>query len=458
MQKALLLKTLIVIGLMLAIGVPLMMIQSTIAERTRFREEAVQSISADSVREQMLVGPLLILPYTESYDEEQVIDAASKQTKLINRIFNRRLVVFPNELQIQGEIDTYNRHRGIRKVLAYSAQHVISGNFILPKTDIQHEKPGSVITPGKPFIALGVNDVRGIHDIPKINWNGRQVEFQQGSNLASFRSGLHAPLEPADISVPGPVKFTFQLGLDGIERLKFVPVAKNNQVTLRSKWPHPQFNGRFLPLPNARKIDKNGFDAVWNISALATNTQQQLLCIEQSLKAGDSVASEKLDDFGVALVEPINIYSQADKAIKYGLLFVGLTFAAFFLFELLKQLPIHPVQYTLIELALALFFLLLVSLSEHMQFIHAYATASGACVALIGFYLTHVLRNWMRGFGFGIGLTVLYGVLYGLLNSETNALVMGSLLLFAILSAIMIVTRKIDWYQVGRSDLAVREA
>jgi inner membrane protein len=162
-------------------------------------------------------------------------------------------------------------------------------------------------------------------------------------------------------------------------------------------------------------------------------------------------AVASIDYFGVSLIEPINIYSQAERAVKYGLLFVALTFTAFFLFELLKQLPIHPIQYTLVGMALALFFLLLVSLSEHMRFVYAYLIASGACILLIGFYLNYVLRSWKRGFGFGVALTVLYGVLYGLLRSENNALVMGSILLFAVLSSTMIATRKIDWYQLGRS-------
>jgi inner membrane protein len=148
-------------------------------------------------------------------------------------------------------------------------------------------------------------------------------------------------------------------------------------------------------------------------------------------------------------IEPVNVYSMADRATKYGLLFVALTFAAFFLFEVLKRLPIHPVQYGLVGLALALFFLLLVSLSEHIDFTQAYVAASTACIALLGYYLSHVLHDWKRGTGFAAALAVLYGVLFGLLNSENNALVMGAILLFAVLSAIMVATRKVDWYRLG---------
>lgn len=456
MQKSLLFKTLMVIGLMLVIYIPLQLIQSTISERIRFRNEAVRSIAADSVNEQTLAGPVLIIPYTDEYEEkEDISDIKSPKTKIVQRKLHKQLVLFPNDLQIKGTIDTDHRYRGIHKVLVYSGQHQISGDFLLPGKDaLVPDKPESRLTLGMPFIAIAIDDVRGIRNIPTVTWNEKQFEFRQGSGLPVFKNGLHAPLDTIELNKPSSVKFAFDLGLDGIERIRFAPVAKNNQVTLASKWPHPQFGGRFLPSPKTRIVDENGFSATWNISALATNTQQQLTRLVQIGQEHDASTpnnAANLDFFGVGFIEPINIYSQADRAVKYGLLFVALTFAAFFLFELLKQLPIHPVQYTLVGLALALFFLLLVSLSEHLRFVHAYLIASCACILLIGFYLNHVLQSWKRGFGFGLALTVLYGVLYGLLQSENNALVMGSILLFAVLSAIMVATRKIDWYRVGKS-------
>lgn len=454
MQKTLLFKILMVIGLTLVIYIPLEMIQSTIAERMQFRADAVRSIATDSVNEQTVVGPLLVIPYTDEYEEtEEVADAKAPKTKTTTRKLSKRLIVFPNELQIQGNIDTDHRYRGIHKVLVYSGQYAVSGDFVLPGKDaLSPEKPESKLTLGTPFIALSIEDVRGIHNIPKITWGEKTYEFQQGSRMTAFKNGLHATLESIEMEDRSAVKFAFELGLDGIERIRFAPVAKGNQVTLTSKWPHPQFGGRFLPSPKTRVINENGFSATWNISALATNTQQQLMRQEHAHHES-SAPPEAVDFFSVSFIEPINIYSQADRAVKYGLLFVSLTFAAFFLFELLKRLPIHPIQYTLVGLALAMFFLLLVSLSEHIRFVLAYLIASSACISLIGFYLTYVLRSWKRGFGFGVALTVLYGVLYGLLRSENNALVMGSILLFGVLSAIMIATRKIDWYQLGKPEI-----
>nr|MBP8615261.1 inner membrane CreD family protein [Thermomonas sp.] len=200
--------------------------------------------------------------------------------------------------------------------------------------------------------------------------------------------------------------------------------------------------------------------AEWDVSSLASNAQAQYR--EGGAAMGKATpapghdgvaaaveASASIDRVGLSLVEPVNLYSKVDRASKYGLLFVLLTFVGFFLFETIKQLPIHPIQYALVGLALAIFFLLLLSLSEHIAFGLAYSAAALACIGLIGYYVGHVLRSRTRGMGFAAMLGLLYAALYGLLMSEDNALVLGAGLLFVVLAAIMVATRKVDWYQVG---------
>jgi inner membrane protein len=458
-QKSLLFKILAVFGLMLLIGIPLIMINATIADRMAFRDEAVRSVAADSVRAQSLLGPILVLPYTEEYEEVvPLAEGRTDKAKTVQRVLNKQALVFPNEMRVNGVIETDQRYRGIHKILVYSGQYSFAGDFKLPGLEsLERAQPHSKLVLGRPYIALSIEDVRGVRNIPTIDWNGSRHEFQQGSGLAGYPQGLHAVLDPMPLKEQGSVKFAFDLGLDGIERQHFAPIAKNNQFSIRSNWPHPQFGGRFLPSPKNRRIDDKGFQASWNISSLATGAQQQALQgalggkpAAKPGKVADGIHAD-VDHFSIAFIEPINIYSQADRATKYGLLFVALTFAAFFVFEIMKQLPIHPVQYLLVGLALVLFFLMLVSLSEHLDFLLAYLLASGACIALIGFYVSHVLRDWKRGLAFGTGLTLLYGALFGLLSSENNALVLGSGLLFGVLAAIMVVTRKVDWYNVGKA-------
>ncbi|MEG2963625.1 MAG: inner membrane CreD family protein, partial [Janthinobacterium sp.] len=184
MQKTLFVKALIVFGLMLLIGLPLLMIQETIKERMEFRQEAVNSIAADSVREQTIIGPILVIPYTEQYDERVEIaknDDKTQEvklpvrTELLRRTVQRRLLVYPNELQINGSIETDRRYRGIHQVLVYSGQHAFKGDFTVPaSSQLPRKSPDSRVTLGEPFVALSIEDVRGIRNIPKIDWGGQK--------------------------------------------------------------------------------------------------------------------------------------------------------------------------------------------------------------------------------------------------------------------------------------------
>ena len=447
MQRTLLFKLLAIAGLTLLIAIAVAMIQSTIGERARFREEAVQSIANDSVRQQIVAGPVLVIPYDDEYEELAKADEGGKRA-VVTQVAHRRLLVFPNQLSIGGRIDTYRRYRGIHQVLVYLGQYAFSGDFALPVlAELPRTTPQSRIRVGKARIALGVEDVRGIHNIPQLEFNGARSDFRQGTGLDGI-SGMHAEIGTLALAEPVRARFSFSLGLDGIESLRVVPVGLNNRVQLASNWAHPQFAGQFLPSPRQRVINAQGFSASWDVSALATNAQQQMREIERG-SPGPAAGLAGLDSFSVAFIEPVNVYMLAGRAAKYGLLFVALTFGGFFVFEVLKRLPIHPIQYLLVGLALALFFLLLVSLSEHMAFALAYLVASAACIALIGFYLSHVLGDWRRGIGFGTGLTLLYSALYGILISEDNALLLGSLLLFAVLAGVMILTRKVNWNAIG---------
>ena len=452
MQRTLLFKILAIMALTLLICIPLAMINSTISDRAQFRAEAVASIADDSQREQTITGPVLVIRYTDQFDETvKVPDGDLFKTQIVARAVARTHLVFPNDLSVDSTIKTDRRYRGIHQVLVYGGKHLIAGDFTLPlMNELPRASLKSTLRLDQASVALGVGDVRGIRNIPRIDWGGKAIEFEQSTGLKSIPSGLHAKVPAMTLDAPARIAFSFALGLDGIERQHFVPVGKSNKFSVKSDWPHPQFSGDFLPSPSERAISAKGFTAAWNISSLSTMAQKQLRNAEEA-SAGPE-ARTAVDTFTIGFIEPVNVYSLAERATKYGVLFLALTFAAFFVFEIMKQLPIHPVQYLLVGLALVLFFLLLVSLSEHIAFAWAYLIASAACIVLIGFYLSYVLRNWYRGIGFGVALTLLYGALYGLLMSENNALVLGSLLLFAVLAAVMIATRKVDWYQIGRTD------
>jgi inner membrane protein len=277
--------------------------------------------------------------------------------------------------------------------------------------------------------------------------DGRAHAIEQGAHAGQ---GIHARLAVPAAGSALRLDTRLDFALDGTESLALAPLGDANHFPLESSWPHPQFTGSFLP--RSRSVGDAGFHSTWDISSLATSAQRQYLAgagRADVQPAETTSAAPGMDVVGISLVDPVNIYTQADRASKYGLLFVLLTFVGFFMFELLRQLPVHPIQYGLVGLALAIFFLLLVSLSEHVEFAVAYVISSVACIGLIGVYLGAVLRCAVRGAWFGAMLALLYAALYGLLVSEDNALVLGACLLFVILAAIMLATRKLDWYQLA---------
>lgn len=424
------LKAVVVAALTVLLMVPLALVNGTIGERANYRQQAVAAVAASYAGPQVVAGPVLVVPYSETVQVMET-DAYGKPVARQQRS-QRQWLFFPRTLSLEGKLKPSIRKRGLHEVRVYEMQSDLNAHFDLV---LAQTPAGSDRQIGQPFLSFAISDVRGLLGTPKLTRDAKAVALQQGPGERREGGGLHAVLQQV---LPGEhLRFDarFQSTLAGTESMAVAPVADSNHVRLSSTWPHPQFAGRFLP--RGRDISDAGFDARWDISALAAGTQAQLL---------EGRAAGELDALQVGLVEPVNIYSQADRASKYGVLFIGLTFVAFFLFELLKRLPIHPIQYAFVGLSLAIFFLLLISLSEHVAFWIAYLAASGACIGLLTVYLSAVLRSRMRGIGFATGLALLYAALYGLLVSEDNALVLGSLMLFAILAVLMILTRRIDWY------------
>jgi len=237
-------------------------------------------------------------------------------------------------------------------------------------------------------------------------------------------------------------------------------------VQLKADWPHPSFGGRFLP--TAREVHDDSFSATWNVSSLATTApndflHRMALCapggdVDSATTAATRTAPAApagcIESFSVAFIDPVNPYSLSDRAIKYGLLFIALTFVAVGMTEVMRRVRVHPIQYLLVGCALSIFFLLLLSLSEHLRFDLSYAIAAAACVLLLGVYARHLLGGARAGAVFAAGVAALYGALYALLQMEQTALVIGSVLLFAVLAGVMWMTRRIDWYRLLRGESA----
>lgn len=452
----LMLKMLFVFGMTLAITIPLLLIRGTISERQGYRTQAVANVARSSAGAQAFSGPVLIVPYTETVEVEE----KNNKGEVIRRVKrdgeNGTWVFFPDRLDVRGKLVPNTRRLGLHEVRVYELQALATAGFAaqIPR-DENPELPRRI---GQPWLSYGIADVRGLAGSPSLRVNGGEVVLQEGFGSREG-GGVHVRLDAPAAGSTLQLDTRLDIKLGGTESLSLVPLGRNNVFAIESAWPHPRFGGDFLP--RKPQVSSKGFTAQWEVSSLASSAQAQFLSgktlpsMEQALLhsrygGDDAFASGNgMDAVAISLVDPVNIYSQADRASKYGLLFVLLTFVGFFMFELIKQLPIHPVQYGLVGLALAIFFLLLVSLSEHIAFHWAYLAAATACIGLLGFYLSAVLRSAGRALGFSAMLATLYAALYGLLVSEDNALVLGAGLLFVILAALMVVTRKVDWYQLS---------
>ncbi len=415
-------------------------INSMIHERQYRQEDVKNQIALSSAGRQTIVGPILVVPYVEQYPET-ITENNAKKTVIHQDA--QAVYILPETLNLEGGFTNQYKQLGIYKALMYQLGGQVNGRFKFNQPILPRHAGGMVYV--KPaYLSIGVSDPRGFTDKPTLSWDEKDIGFLQGTQLKALGKGVHAELGQIDMSQAHEIPFAFKLNLRGMENFDFTPIADSNKVLLRSSWQHPHFNGSYLPEPSTQKINSAGFEAEWRVSSISSNNQSLLI---NGLETGNTTLN--LESLNIGFIEPINVYSQSDRATKYGLLFIGLTFAGFFIFELMKQLRIHPAQYTMVGLAMAMFYLLLISLSEHISFGASYLVASLACVGLLGYYLSFVLKSKANGAIFATLLTALYGALYGILQSEDNALLMGSLLVFGLLALTMVITRRVDWYQIS---------
>lgn len=447
------------IGIVLLLLVAaLLKISDVVQDRAHYRHAAVQNMAQSLAGAQTLTGPLIHRACTEEWE----VRGADKLLRTERRAFV--LAAAPAVLTVKGNSQLEARARGLHATQVFTLKAKVNAQW----ADLEALKPvatrsASRMGCGQPLLMLAVTDARGIRHA-SVKLGEQTLALKPGTLYASHPRGVHAVLP----SLPStqPVQAEFELELVGTESLSVVPVGGDTQVQLTSNWPHPSFGGQFLPVE--RKVTDEGFDASWRVSALASTAQQDVTRSNDKEDKDRSSAACAVDDenavstgcteaFGVAFVDPSNTYALSDRATKYGMLFIGLTFLAVGLFEFMKSLRVHPIQYLLVGAAMSLFFLLLVSLSEHMPFEQAYAIASAACVLLLTYYASHMLGRWSRGLPFGAGIAALYGMLFVLLRMEQTALLVGAVALFVVLAAVMMLTRHIDWYaRLRQADAAAK--
>jgi inner membrane protein len=417
--------------------IPIGMIRGLVSERQERQALAIDEISSKWGGLQQVVGPFLVVPYTVDIAE------TNADGKPVVRRFARHAVFLADELDSKAIIRIETRSRGIYDVPVYRMELAVAGKFSRPDFAKLGVEP-STVEWERVQLVLGVSDTRAIQERTAVQWNGESLPMMPGGGTQfSGRPGIHA-IVSLSASAPA-IPFTLPLTVNGSQGAYFVPFGESSAVRMSSNYPHPSFQGNWLP--SERQVGKDGFEAKWSIPFLGRDFPQSWPDVE-GVDLGKIVEGSS---FGVDFADPVDHYSMAERGVKYAALFILLTFATLWLFEVRASVRVHPIQFLMLGGALCLFYLLLLSLSEHIPFLGAYAIASVAVIAMVASYGLVVLGTVSRAIAIGAVVTMLYAYLYVLLVNEDYALLIGSIGLFLILGAIMYATRNVDWYAVGRN-------
>ncbi len=419
-KSKLLVKGLLIGGLALLLLIPAYFVQNVISEREARQKEAFNEVSSKWAGSQNITGPVLVLPYTES------LTSANGQTTTLKRL----AYVLPDRLTIESDVKPEERHRGIFQVMMYSSVIKLNGKFnAVPLQQLKLD-PAQVLW-NEAYICMELADSKGLKEEIKVAWNDSSVTLNPSLvDNAVMKEGFTAPVS---VSADKEIQFSSVIAINGSEQLLFTPVGKETTVKLSSAWPDPSFTGGQLP---DHRISDSGFVATWKSLAHTRNFPQAWKESKYNLQSAS---------FGADLFIPVNGYQKTMRSVKYAILCILLTFAAFFIIETVNKKSVHPFQYALIGLALILFYTLLLSFSEYTGFNVAYIIASVATVGLIAWFVKGILQSSRLTTVLGIILALMYSYIFTILQLQDYSLLLGSIGLFLTLAVIMHFSKKIQW-------------
>lgn len=417
------------IGCIVLLSLPLMMVRELINERADYRSEVVDAIEQSTSGSQKLAGPLIAIPITETLTRME-------NQKEVNYQRNWVYYWLPESLAVTGKQTVESRRVGIYSGQVWHNALQIKASFD-PLRLAALRKTNIVL--GQPRLVVSVGDARGIGAIHAPEVNGNVLSVEPGLGISGDGAGIHMPM-PALAEDNKPLEIAFSLDLNGTGEFSLVPLGRNSELQLTSNWPHPGFLGSFLP--TQREVSAAGYRAHWQSSWFAND-------MGSYFKDDMEIPWSRLPAFSADVMSLADQYQLTDRATKYAILLIGLTFMAFFVFESLTRRPLHPMQYLLVGLSLVLFYLVLLALSEHIGFTAAWLAASLSGAVMNGIYLQAVLRGWRNSLLFVAALLLLDGVMWFLLHSEDSALLLGTGVLVLALSVLMFLTRRVDWYALS---------
>ena len=429
-------KMLMVGFLTLVLLIPLFFVQNLISERSQRKMEMVDEVTDLWGKDVLFYGPVLRIPYT-TYEAYNVTNPKTGVTTIERKAVENYAYFFPNELKNTSNIKkNESLKRGIFNHVVFTADMNFKGNFSMPnfsKLGIADE----YIQWNKATIIVKTTNLKSIKSELKIQLNNDKFSFEtQNMDKSQYSILATNSFDYKTLAKTDKINFDFAITYNGSNSVKFIPVGKVTTVSVDSDWESPSFEGSFAASDTTKTINNKGFHADWKVLDINRTFTQQYANVLPDL-----------DDylFGVKLIQTVDEYQQNERASKYGFLVIGLTFLIFFLIQSVSKINIHIFQYSMIGIALIMFYTLLISITEHSTFSFAYTMAGASVVAMITLYSISILKNRKFPMFIGTSLSVLYTFIYVIIQMEDYALLVGSIGLFFILGAVMYFSRKIDW-------------
>ncbi|WP_240310912.1 cell envelope integrity protein CreD [Altererythrobacter sp. ZODW24] len=440
-----------------ALTIPLLIVYALVSDREGQSQVAQNAIVAGWGGPQTVSGPVIAIPYREEREQVTMVDGQSVTRTTTVR---DELYLSPTSQSVNAKLEPDTKKKSIYETVIYTADMSGKAKFTLPEDFGQFGVERDQLILDEAELRFGISDPRGLQSAANVTVGGDAMTLLPGKGLAATnRSGFYGTL---DWDGATPLDIVWSYDLQGSRSLGVVPRGGQTKITIASPWEHPNFGGSFLP--PAPTIGADGFEAVYDVSNLALG---QAMVMTNDLGApmavsGDMFMEEAMVDRGVApgtsmvatvgLTDPVDLYSQIDRSVKYGFLFIGFTFLTYLMFDIVAGARVAAAEYLLTGTGLVLFFVMLLAFAEVIGFALAYLVASAAIIGLLTAYSAAVLGSWTRAKVIGGMLVGLYALLYVLLSLEAWSLMIGSLLLFFALAAVMYATRRIDWSGMGRSE------
>lgn len=429
LKNSILLRMVLIAALVIALLIPIVLVQFIVADRQASHLSAVREVTQKWGGSQVLSGPVLSIPIRH-------IDAAGKDSPGSSAEI---LHILPENLRVVADVSPEIRMRGIHRVVLYTLRLAAEAEFRTQAATASLIEKHEILWDDA-YLTVGITDPKGLRQITSVNVAGRNIRPQPGIAERERVAAAGFTVDSLMLAPQGTFQFAMRMELKGSENFKVAPVGKQTRLDMRGPWGDPSFIGDFLP--EKRVVTEGSFEAAWQVLDFNRNLRQSWIGNGPDLLA---------PAFGVRLMLPVDEYQKNTRALKYAILFIALTFLAFLMIDVLTKTPFHPVHYCLVGFALILFYILLLSLSEYILFDTSYFIAGAAVVLLIGGYTRGVTRRWDLTALISSLLILLYAFLFILLQLEDYALLIGSIGLLIILAVVMYITRKIDWFTLGKS-------